>query len=108
MMSGSTFTIAREGRFRARSRTLEPYALRENVHAEGVHRRLPAGGEDPDRGRRVQPPGAITLTPANIDPATKNLWEDIERLKLDVQTVLPIHGRMVKVDQLKLEAGVRP
>jgi hypothetical protein len=29
-----------------------------------------------------------------------------ERLKLDVQTVLPIHGRMVKVDELKLEAGV--
>ena len=31
-----------------------------------------------------------------------------ERLKLDVQTVLPIHGRMVKVDELKREAGVRP
>ena len=40
-------------------------------------------------------------------PPTRNLWENIERLKLDVQTVLPIHGRMVKVDELKLEAGVQ-
>jgi glyoxylase-like metal-dependent hydrolase (beta-lactamase superfamily II) len=52
------------------------------------------------------PRAPITQTPANINPNTKNLWENIDRLKLDIQTVLPIHGRMVKVDELKLEAGV--
>jgi hypothetical protein len=44
---------------------------------------------------------------SGINPATRNLWENIERLRLDVQTVLPIHGRMTKVDELKLEAGVQ-
>src|SRR5262249_42113198 len=29
------------------------------------------------------------------------------RLKLDVQTVLPIHGRMVKVNELRVEAGAQ-
>jgi len=28
-------------------------------------------------------------------------------LKLKVETVLPIHGRMVKVDKLRLAAGVK-
>jgi hypothetical protein len=29
------------------------------------------------------------------------------RLKLDVQTVLPIHGRPARLEELKLEAGVQ-
>ena len=41
------------------------------------------------------------------NPATKNLWDNVEMHKLAVDNVLPLHGRMVKVDELKLEAGVR-
>jgi glyoxylase-like metal-dependent hydrolase (beta-lactamase superfamily II) len=87
------------------SRTIEIHALRENVHAEGfVVGYLPAE-KILIVADAFSPRAPVTQTPANINPATKNLWENIERLKLDVQTVLPIHGRMVKVDELRLEAG---
>ncbi len=82
------------------------HVLRDNVHADGfVIGYLPKEKilivADGFRART-----SITQTP-RINPSTKNLWENIERLKLDVQTVLPIHGRMAKVDELKLEAGVQ-
>lgn len=87
------------------SRTIELHTLRENVHAEGfVVGYLPAE-KILIVADAFSPRAPVTQTPANINPATKNLWENIERLKLDVQTVLPIHGRMVKVDELRLEAG---
>jgi glyoxylase-like metal-dependent hydrolase (beta-lactamase superfamily II) len=90
------------------SRTVELHVLRENIHAEGfVIGYLPAE-KILIVADAFSPRAPVTQTPANINPATKNLWENIERLKLNVQTVLPIHGRMVKVDELKLEAGVRP
>jgi glyoxylase-like metal-dependent hydrolase (beta-lactamase superfamily II) len=90
------------------TRTVELHALRESVHAEGfIIGYLPAE-KILIVADAFSPRAPVTQTPANINPATKNLWENIERLKLDVQTVLPIHGRMVKVDELKLEAGVRP
>jgi len=38
---------------------------------------------------------------------TRNLWENINRLGLVVETVLPIHGRLAKVDELRLEAGAQ-
>jgi glyoxylase-like metal-dependent hydrolase (beta-lactamase superfamily II) len=89
------------------SRTLEVHVVRDNVHAEGF-----VIGYLPKEKILIvadafSPRAPVTQTPANINPATRNLWENIERLKLDVQTVLPIHGRMVKVDELKLEAGVQ-
>jgi glyoxylase-like metal-dependent hydrolase (beta-lactamase superfamily II) len=43
-----------------------------------------------------------------VDPFTANLWENLMRLKLDVEKVLPIHGKMVEFDQLKLTAGQQP
>ena len=87
------------------AQTLELHVLRGNVHAE----EFIVGYLPKDKilivADAFSPRAPVTQTPANINPSTKNLWENIERLKLDVQTVLPIHGRMVKVDELKLEAG---
>jgi len=37
------------------------------------------------------PPQPLTRTPANISPYTMNLEANIERLKLDVQRIIPIH-----------------
>ena len=51
------------------------------------------------------PRAPITKTPERINPNTANLWSNISDLKLDVETVVPIHGRIVKVGELKLEAG---
>jgi glyoxylase-like metal-dependent hydrolase (beta-lactamase superfamily II) len=48
----------------------------------------------------------ITKVPDQLNPNTVNLWFNVVRLNVDVDTVLPIHGRAVKVQELKLEAGV--
>jgi glyoxylase-like metal-dependent hydrolase (beta-lactamase superfamily II) len=89
------------------ARSVEIHALKDNVHAEGfVIGYLPAE-KILIVADAFSPRAPITRTPANINPATKSLWENIQRLKLDVQTVLPIHGRMVKVDELRLEAGAQ-
>jgi glyoxylase-like metal-dependent hydrolase (beta-lactamase superfamily II) len=89
------------------SRAVEVHALKENVHAEGF-----VIGYLPNEKILIvadafSPRAPVTQTPANINPATRNLWENVTRLKLDVQTVLPIHGRAVKVDELRLEAGIQ-
>jgi glyoxylase-like metal-dependent hydrolase (beta-lactamase superfamily II) len=49
----------------------------------------------------------ITDVPKLLSPFTTNLWANLQQLKLDVETVLPIHGRMVKVEELRLSAGVK-
>jgi len=49
----------------------------------------------------------ITAVPARLNPFTTNLWANLQQLKLDVDTVLPIHGRMVKVEELRLAAGAK-
>ena len=89
------------------TRTLELHVLKGNVHAEEF-----IVGYLPKEKILIvadafSPRVPVTQTPANINPATRNLWENVTRLKLDVQTVLPIHGRAVKVDELRLEAGVQ-
>jgi hypothetical protein len=50
-------------------------------------------------------PAPITQTPAYINPSTSNLWANVVRLKLNVDTILPMHGRIAKVSELKAEAG---
>jgi len=51
------------------------------------------------------PRAPITKTPEKINPNTASLWSNIVDLKLDVDTILPIHGRMVKVADLRMEVG---
>jgi len=88
------------------TRTLELHVLKGNVHAEEFIIGYLPKEKILIVADAFSPRVPVTQTPANINPSTKNLWENIDRLKLDIQTVLPIHGRMVKVDELKLEAGV--
>ena len=48
-------------------------------------------------------------TPAKkVNAFTSNLWENLARLKLDIKTVLPIHGQKVGFEQLKMVAGQQP
>jgi hypothetical protein len=34
-----------------------------------------------------------------------NLYENIERLKLDVEQIAPIHGRVAKMEELRKAVG---
>ncbi len=45
-------------------------------------------------------------TPAKkVNVFTANLWENLQRLNLNIETVLPIHGNKVEFEQLRFAAG---
>jgi glyoxylase-like metal-dependent hydrolase (beta-lactamase superfamily II) len=43
--------------------------------------------------------------PANPNPAIVNLYENIQRLNLDVNRIVPLHGRIVELAELKRTIG---
>jgi len=47
----------------------------------------------------------INTPPAVPPPAAVNLYENIERLKLDVDRIVPLHGRIVRLEDLKKTIG---
>ena len=62
----------------------------------------------PAAGRAGGAPAAAPAAPAPAaaapNPATVNLWENIQRLKLDVTQVAGLHGRVATLDELKAAA----
>jgi glyoxylase-like metal-dependent hydrolase (beta-lactamase superfamily II) len=52
-------------------------------------------------GDAFTPPAPNTRPPATVNPFAKNLYENITRLKLDVEHIAPLHGRLVKLDELR-------
>jgi glyoxylase-like metal-dependent hydrolase (beta-lactamase superfamily II) len=85
-------------------RTLELYQLQGTDHATAMLiAYLP-------KEKVLAEADVYTPAPANAPPArpTKeilNLYDNIQRLKLDVQQITPIHGRLVTMDDLKKVAG---
>jgi glyoxylase-like metal-dependent hydrolase (beta-lactamase superfamily II) len=54
-------------------------------------------------------PPAPNAPPATTpNPATVNLYENVQRLKLDVAAVAPLHGRMMTLQDLAAAAGKTP
>jgi glyoxylase-like metal-dependent hydrolase (beta-lactamase superfamily II) len=55
------------------------------------------------------PAQPVTQTPATLSPYNLNLVSNIERLKLDVQTIIPVHypadGRKVSITELMKVVG---
>jgi glyoxylase-like metal-dependent hydrolase (beta-lactamase superfamily II) len=89
------------------SRVLELYRVRDNSHNDA----LVVGYLPKEKILLVadafSPREPITAVPARLNPFTTNLWANLQQLKLDVDTVIPIHGRMVKVEELRLAAGAK-
>jgi glyoxylase-like metal-dependent hydrolase (beta-lactamase superfamily II) len=89
------------------TRTLELHRVKDNSHNDG----LVIGYLPKEKILMVadafSPREPITAVPATLNPFTTNLWANLQQLELDVETVLPIHGRMVKVDELRLAAGAK-
>ncbi len=87
------------------TRTLELYLIQDNTHCEGlIMAYLPkekllieADAYTP------APPG--TPPPTQANPFSVNLVENIERLKLEVDQILPLHGRVVPLAELLKAIG---
>ncbi len=89
------------------ARTLELHLVKDNAHNAG----LIVGYLPKEKilivADAFSPREPITAVPARLNPFTTNLWANLQQLKLDVDTVIPIHGRMVKVEELRLAAGAK-
>ena len=101
-----TFQPISEGSmFSDATRTVEIFEQRDNTHAQGLNIvYLPKEKIliEADAFSSRQP---LTERAANPSAFTVNLWQNIERAHLVPETILPIHGRAVPVDQLRMAAG---
>jgi glyoxylase-like metal-dependent hydrolase (beta-lactamase superfamily II) len=105
--SASFVTFAEKHVLSDGTRTLELHRVKDNSHNDA----LVVGYLPKEKILLVadafSPREPITAVPARLNPFTTNLWANLQQLKLDVETVLPIHGRMVKVEELRLAAGAK-
>jgi len=87
------------------TRTVELYVIQGNVHGDGLimayfpKEKLLVEAD-------VYTPAAPNATPpAQPNPVNVNLYENIERLKLTVDQILPLHGRKVPLAELQKWIG---
>jgi glyoxylase-like metal-dependent hydrolase (beta-lactamase superfamily II) len=87
------------------TRTVELHHIQGNIHADGLlmaylpHEKLLVEAD-------VYTPAAPnTPPPATPHPAQVNLYDNIERLKLVVDQILPLHGRIVPLSELLKAIG---
>jgi glyoxylase-like metal-dependent hydrolase (beta-lactamase superfamily II) len=89
------------------TRTLEVMMIDGSVHAQGFmlawlpRERLLVEADAFTPG----PPN--TPTPAQLNGNNVNLADNVERLQLDVDRILPLHGRVVPMAELKTAVGRR-
>ncbi len=87
------------------SRTMELHQIQGNPHNTGfIMAWLPKEKllVEVDAYTPQAPDAAPPKTPS---PASVNLYENIERLKLDVNQIVPLHGRVVTIADLKKTIG---
>jgi len=90
------------------SRTLELHLIKGNTHNDGL-----LMGYLPKEKLLVEvdlytPPAPNAALPPMPNPAAVNLYENVERLKLDVTQVAALHGRVVPIADLQRAAGRAP
>lgn len=92
--------VAAERSFTDGERTLRVFMIEDSVHARGFmmvwlpRERLLIEADAFTPGPPNAPP------PAQVNANNLNLVNNIERLKLDVDRILPLHGRMVPASEL--------
>jgi glyoxylase-like metal-dependent hydrolase (beta-lactamase superfamily II) len=102
-----TFQPIPEGAiFSDASRMIQIFEHRDNPHADGLIFVYLPREKVLIQADAFSPRGApLTEPAANPSAFTVNLWDNIQRMHLVPEIGLPIHGRPVPVDQLRLAAG---
>jgi glyoxylase-like metal-dependent hydrolase (beta-lactamase superfamily II) len=102
-----TFQPVTEGSiFSDATRTVEIFEQRDNPHVQGLNIvYLPKEKILIEADAFSAPRQPITERAANPSAFTANLWQNIERAHLTPEIVLPIHGRVAKLDELRMAAG---
>jgi glyoxylase-like metal-dependent hydrolase (beta-lactamase superfamily II) len=87
------------------TRTVEIYEIAEGVHANGFLMVYLPQEKMLIQADAYTPLAVGAAPPAVPNGNNVNLVQNIERLKLDVQTLLPLHGRIVPIADLYAAAG---
>jgi glyoxylase-like metal-dependent hydrolase (beta-lactamase superfamily II) len=74
------------------TRTLELHLIKGSPHNDGILMAFLPKEKLLIEADVYTPPNAAAATPAPINPSTVNTVENVERLKLDFETILPLHG----------------
>ena len=86
-------------------RTLEIHHIAKNPHNEGIVMAYFPKEKILVEVDVYSPPPPNAPPPSTPNPAAVNLYENIERLKLDVDRIAPLHGRLVSIADLRKAVG---
>jgi glyoxylase-like metal-dependent hydrolase (beta-lactamase superfamily II) len=87
------------------TRTVELYHIQGNVHNDGLIMAYLPKEKLLIEGDAYTPAAPNAPPPAQPNPFSVNLYDNIERLKLTVEQILPLHGRMVPLAELLKAVG---
>ena len=87
------------------TRTIELHHIQGNVHNDGLLMAYLPKEKFLVEADVYNPPAPNTPPPAQPNPAQVNLHDNIERLKLEVDQLLPLHGRIVPLSDLLKAIG---
>ncbi|MGQ0736924.1 MAG: MBL fold metallo-hydrolase [Acidobacteriota bacterium] len=86
-------------------RTLELHHIKGNAHNDGMLMAYLPRERILVQADAFNPPPPNAPPPATPNPFSVNLWENLQALKLNVTTILPIHGRAVTPKDLAIAIG---
>ncbi|MBI3076516.1 MAG: MBL fold metallo-hydrolase [Deltaproteobacteria bacterium] len=90
------------------TRAVEIHHVRGNIHNDGLIMAYLPRERLLIEADAYSPAPPNTPPPARPNPFSVNLYENIERLNLAVDRILPIHGRMVPLAELRRAIGRTP
>jgi glyoxylase-like metal-dependent hydrolase (beta-lactamase superfamily II) len=94
-----------QARLRDATRPIEIHEIQDSLHGQGQLMVWLPREKVLIEADVYTPPAAGTPPPMTPPPEALNLVRNIERLKLDVQTILPLHGRRVGMADLLAFTG---
>ncbi len=87
------------------SQTVELHVLQGSPHGDGIIVAYLPKDKILVQADLFTPLPANAPAPAKPDPLAVNLYENIQRLKLDVAQIVPIHGRVATIAELRSAVG---
>lgn len=87
------------------TRTMELHHIQGNTHNAAIIMAYLPKEKILIEADAFNPPAPNAPPPATPNPFSVNLYENIQRLKLDVVQILPIHGRVVTLEDLEKAIG---
>ncbi len=90
------------------ARTVEVFMIEDSVHAQGFMMVWLPKERLLIQADAYTPAAPNSPPPAQPNGNNVNLAQNIERMKLNVDRILPLHGRMVPVSELRTAAGMKP